>query len=45
MREFKSNYKLNTKYHKMWRAKDMVKDFLEGQQKSYHMISALMSKI
>lgn len=43
---FKSDYKLNTKYHQMWRAKDIVKDlYLGGQQKSYHMIPALMSQI
>lgn len=45
MSGFKSNYKLNTKYHQMWRAKDIMKDLYLGvQQKPYHMIPTLMSK-
>lgn len=44
--ELKIDYKLNTRYQLMWRAKNMMKDlYLEVHEKSFRMILALLSKI
>lgn len=42
----KMDYKKSTNYHQMWRACDLVRDwYLGGQQKSFHMIPALLNRV
>lgn len=43
---FQQNYKENSTYHQIWRAKDYVRDlYLGGQEGSFEKIPALITKV